>query len=428
MLMENQQLPQEPVQVQGKVSVLLVQPNVPTPNISQKKSKKKLIITLALIGLILLAGAAVWFFVLKDKKATSSDTATQTSADSASSKEEVKKPLVPYTIPYAFGDFTKENVKLYWRPAAGGDRVEAQDLGAKAYVSHSGVNGTNVFAVTDPTFGSSQGTTVWISVDAGKTYTKALVGKPLPADGAWDQVTSAVFSNDGSSLLIAFLPSTGNNTVKEIDVASKKVTDLFTSEQRGVFLSRYDKNAKKVYYSEGCYNCDGNSFNTVLVRSLASSKVETLYADATSIVVSSALNHDFTKILIASGTQSTEGLGASKPYKIEEYDIAAKTTKRILDIGEEVLVSVGYRDDGSSGGAGYYLKGGTIKNLGSAEVEMFTTTKKINSLLYIGRENVFVTTGEYNNYELINYNLVSKATTKILAGDDKTRLFGVTLQ
>jgi hypothetical protein len=216
------------------------------------------------------------------------------------------------------------------------------------------------------------------------------------------------------------------NTVKEIDLSTKKVKDLFSANASGVFIYAYDRAKKHIYYNTGCYNCDGNSNDKLLLRNLADNSDSTVLANnGKSSFGATIPNSTVTKLLLIAGTVSETELGSTPPYTLREFDVASKQAKDLLTISEDIMYStVGYRD----GGGIYYVKGNALYGLNEsgASSVLYQSDKPILDVFYVGNDAVVVSTGEYNDYRLIKYNLADKSSANILNGDEKTRIFGVT--
>lgn len=403
----------------------------------EKKSNKKLLIALAIILLLVVAGGAFWF-ITKNKQTTPSVSSNQSS--SQATKVDNQKTFTPFSINYAYTTDkqislpncgSSSNTNVYWRPFAGGDKTTALDTGESNNVSYSDIYQNQIVLITDPSCNSKDPTTVWYSKDSGKSYTKLFRGKPLPPANSttgWEQITSVKFSNDGKAILIGLLNNAGSiNTIKEITPDTKETKDIFTVNTAGVFINGYDTKLDTVYYSKGCYNCDGNTLNNLFAYNINTQNNTELFTETKLVVNQIKPNFQKTKFLVVKGTQLTDGIGGGKPYIIEEFDTNTKTSKKLVTINEDTTVNVGYRagDD-----IPYYSKGKnlyTINPSGNSDL-IFEASKPLLQILYLDKSNIVASTGEYNNFALTNYTIATKQLVSILNGDEKTRLFGVTLQ
>lgn len=396
-----------------------------------KTPKKKKVAIAAAVLLIVVGAVGAWYMMHKPKPAARTNSSTQ-----VDNTNTAPSSLSPATVMYSYKEKTgvtpagcgeQEKDKLYWRPVAGGDKTQAADTAAGSTVAYSGVYKNEAFVVTYPACGSKDGVTILYSQDAGKTYSNIFSGAAASGDGLADQITSAHFSSDGSAIVFGYLRSDSiKNTVKEIDPSSKVVKDLFTDDKHaGIFLHGYNKGAGRIYYSVGCFNCDGVSYDKVLVYDTAANTSSELYDDSKAGKTSEqvVMNSDLSKILRVRGTVG-EFMGGSAPYTIEEFDIATKTAKQITEIKEDTMVSVGYRSDD---GVPYFSSKNTVSIIGSAaqpEV-VFEASKPIIGVYHVSVDKVVASSGTYSDFVLTNYLVDTKQTVTLLSGDDKTNIFGV---
>lgn len=390
-------------------------------------SKGKKLLIVLIIVLLFLGGAATAWFIMKDKPAADNKSAQNTN-NSKQSQQTQNQPLQPFAVAYAHRTdggtsegCAQTQTSTYWRPIGGGERMTAFDAGKQMYTNHFQTYQNKAFVITEPGCGSTEGLAVWYSKDAGKTYTKVFTGKPA-TETEWEQITSARFASDGKSILIAFLPADGKNTVKEINPDTKAVKNLFSVESDGVFIQGYDSAKKQVYYFAGCYNCDGNRFNKLFVHDLTAKTDTTLFEDKDYLGMDTKINSDFTKVLRVKGPENMDVLGPGKPFTIEEFDIASKSFKKLQTIDEEALVRVGYREDD---GLAYYVKDKAIYNAASNAV-LFESSKPIVDTFLLTKDQVIASTGTFSDFSVVNFTISTKATINVFTGDDKTTVFGVT--
>ena len=283
-------------------------------------------------------------------------------------------------------------------------------------------------ATTDGQFEAKLPATIYYSNDAGKSYSKIYTG-PLPAAAeSIEQITSALFSTDGTAIVFGDLPQTdGKNTVKEIDIKAKSVKDLFTKpDLTGVFIKGYDVANKKLLYLTGCYNCDGSNTGKLYSRDLTSGLDTIIYvAPKASTALQTVLKSDFTKLLVVHGV-SGDALGAGAPYTVEEYDFAAKTSTQLAQITGETSAIAGY----STADVPYYVQSNTLYAVvaGGKPTTLFEAASPIIAVSYVGADTLVLSAGKYDNYQLTSYSISTKKTVKIFDGDGSTNLLGVTQQ
>jgi hypothetical protein len=283
---------------------------------SGKKRSKKPLIFVLLAMLFICIGAGMWL-LLRDRnpqvEPVSSSTASEVPTNAQSDNL--------FAVAYGYGDAEKVGMEIFWRPVAGGERRSAKNIGQKNYPGESGVHENQVYVVTSPSNGSSDGAMIWYSNDSGKTY-EELVSLDLPEpDKLGDQITSVAFSKDGKKLLYGLYPEDRKSSiVKEIDLETNESKDLFSVAGKAMFLQGYDPESGKVYYFTGCYNCDGNTKSQFFEYDITAKKEATLYSDTNSKVgVKHVLNDDYTKLLVLEGSASSDGIGGGVPYNLKEF-------------------------------------------------------------------------------------------------------------
>ena len=403
---------------------------LPTPNKPKWYKRKKFIVLIVLL-VALVATACAWAY-------TQSGTVTPTPTSSQSSTQPAAQPAAAgvSTVAYSYetiqastGNCSPSDSQLYWRPAEGGEKKTATDIGKSTYVSEHGVYENKVFAVTTAACDNKDAIAARLSTDYGKTYTKIYSGKPSTGNNnvLADQVTSAVFSLDGSSIVIATLPADADkNTVKEINIDTKSAKDLFTVDSRGVFLASYNSATQQAIYTTGCYNCDGGAHNTIYARDVEKGTETTLFKDEARYIEQIVPNQDASKLILVKSTPG-ELMGGGKPFIVEELNVASKAAKQLQTINEDSIVKVGYRhgDD-----MPYYSKGNAVYGIeaNGNSVALFEGSKSIKDVHYVDKDHVFTSTGVWDSsdFELINYTLSTKSAVTLLNGDVHTQIFGVT--
>ncbi len=416
-----------------KITVPAAEVDTTKPSSTNKsrpdRSKKTLLIILVLA--LAIGAAAAAYFLTKDTSTpttTSSQPSSQTATTSPSSQK-------PFAVAYAYRVNDKvstvkncgsQKTQAYWRPIGGGDKTSAVEFGTNNYVSFSEIYKNKVIVATDAGCGSTDGSAVWYSQDAGKSYQKILKLNPPKSSGEWDQITSIKISNDGKTVLAAVLPADrAKNTVKEIDLSNNNVKDLFSSEKAGVFIQGYDRAKKNILYNSGCFNCDGNVFSILYEHNLDKNADRVVFEDTKHVGIQTVPSSDFSKLLLLKGVNSESGLGASAPFTLEEFTMANSTSKTLLTLNEEKTPQVGYRDGDD---VVYYTKGNAVYGLDSKDgsTALFETTKPIIDVPYVGKDLVLARAGDFNNYTLTSYTNSTKTAVKILDGDEYTSIFGLT--
>ncbi|HEY5668092.1 MAG TPA: hypothetical protein VIR03_02895 [Candidatus Saccharimonadales bacterium] len=422
--------PQEPSQSQQPPKDSL--PNGPRPFY---KRKVFFIIVALLTLLLILAGA--WFMKYRndsDTKKPSSSAAKQSKQSKQQARPANNAQLAPYDVVYSHetqqlgngSGCTQMQASLLWKPLSGGAETNAATMAAQSVVSYHDIYKNKVLAVTDAACGSTNGTAVWYSEDAGKTYAKVFGGNPpAGADGAeWDQITSAKFSTDGSRIVIGFIAAGAlNNTVKEINPATKTSSNLFTVNSRGVFVVGYNRTTHQLLYYNGCYNCDGNTFSKLRSHDTNANTDTVLFDDQTHITLQTSPNADLSKLMLIKGVAG-DMLGGGGPFTIQEFTTANQTTTVLQTVNQDTAVlHAGYRSDGTR----YYSKDATLYGLAAngTPTTLFTAAHPIQGVYYVGAAEAVLSTGESSSYNVIKATFNPAATTSLLTAEAYHTVFGV---
>lgn len=385
----------------------------------KKSSKKKLLIIFGILFLLLL-GAGL-FFVLKDTNSENSNEATLPVSEPV--KKISPKPLgVLYSkstdLPDTQNDCSNTSNSINFKPLADGDDSKVLDLGDNNYVQQNGIFENKVFMVVGPGCGSKSKTTLYYSQDSGETYSKLYEGSGPDDNGSADQITSATFSSDGKSIIYAVLPPTGSkNSVKTIDLTTKETQNLFTSEYRGVFINSYDTKNQKVYFTKGCYNCDGNSGSKILVYDIETKSESTILDLGKSFNVGFAFNEDFSQAFVATGEASTEGPGAGPPYKVYNFTLEDKKLSEVTGVNnDDYILKVGYRDDGMA----YFANSKAVYGVSSGKIiTLFEPDESLRNVFLVKKDNVVVQTNKGETSTILNFVSSSKKADTVMTFSEK---------
>lgn len=396
----------------------------------QKRSFKKPVIILLVALIVGVGGFFAWSALSSNK---TDDTIKKQPASSQDAPRETLS-YAPQNVIYAFRANNNDPYAIYYRPAGGGDRMEAMKLVSRDDgVTYADVRGSRIaFASTDA---------IYTSQDSGKTY------KKITSLKAGEQVTSLKLSTDGTSIAYGLLPDVGSkNTVKTVSVDGKAEDDLFTSDKPGVFIYAWNKSLKQIFYQEGCYNCDGSVPGDML-RDLTTNKVTNpLTKSAESILTGQpVISDDFSTIVYqlgkttAAGRTLDLGILGFPPYTINVFTVADSKTAAVATIGaagqtntngtpKDWRVSVGFQAGTSNA---YYTVDDELFSVNNGAGEsIYKAPKIINDTYYL---NFVQKSFIYDLYEdngidftLNNYGLKTLTNTKIFEGDSNTRVLGVT--
>ncbi len=398
--------------------------NEPTPIVSAVAPipKKNRTLFYILVSVLLAVSLAVGIWAYLN---SSTPTPPSTINGSAINTQSKNKNLQPSSIVYSFKKSMDDPSAFYSRPIIGGERTLAKQLQAKEYTSQSDIYKDKVLIVTNVGSGDSDEAVIWFSQDSGRTYEKIFKELSTSADTSnlGPQITSARFSNDGSAIVFALLSANRENTVKEINLQTKNEKDLFTADTAGVFITAYNKEKNKLYYSKGCFNCDGNSNNEMLLRDLSDNSESVVYKKNNAVVIQTVFNEDLTKAVVLSGT-SGEFLGASEPYTVEELILESKKFTAIATLGSKTTPAIGYTVEGMP----FYSDNNKIYGVENSDRKstlLFEDTQPILSAHLISKDMVITSSGSYDDFKVTNYFLRDKKSVIVLSGDSNTLIVGV---
>ncbi len=396
---------------------------IPDSQNSGSDNKRKLMLVAAAV-VILIGGAGAWW-ALGHKKSTTKTTTSNNSSQSANQPALVQSGQ-PDLVAYAFKEKDTSPYTVYWRPAAGADnkRTQALSLDNGVGLSRGDVLGSKVAFNTDKA--------IYVSSDGGKKYDLVYT---LQKD---EQITSVKFSSDGGALAVATLPAVNpstKNSVKSINLTDKQTAALFTSDKLGVFLMNWQRQKQTIIYTEGCTQCDGNTYNEVLVRDLRSNTINKKIAlspdTSKALVAGDVVSNDGTKLIYSTGLVAPgEGLpGAGAPYTVYELDIASgKTTTIATSDSKTNHIFVGYQGASTKPYYTFDKQLYAFDASGDGKWNLFFEGgKSILGVFYVGPPMAVVSVGnDTADFALTFYTSVKTASNTILQGDNNTQIFGVT--
>ena len=399
-----------------------------------KGRKKKLLVILAVVVVLgALGGGGYWYWQnSKDKPVPAASNTTQTENKPAETKSEIGLN----TIAYAFRDGDTKPYELFWRPAASGDKTLAASLPANAYITQHDVSDNKVVFSTELDGDAA----IWYSEDGGKKFSKIYEAQNQATEEMGNQITSMVFSSDGSSVVFGLLGADRKNQVIKLDAKSKNTENLFTSDQAGVFIYAYEASQKKIIYSEGCFNCDGNTGSPVILNDMAANtKTNVAAATSTNGIQFADINKDFSEILVKNSTvdqaQANENIGGasfSPPYELVGINLKDSSKKSYGTFGEKPadanaelpFSTAGYMDDGVTP---YFALGNQIFSTANGQKSViYEASKPLLGVYFVGKDNIVASSGGYADFVLNNFSVSGKKSSIILNGDANTIIFGVT--
>lgn len=394
--------------------------------VRSSSGKKPLLIAVGiLLAVALIVGLALAWLMMNSKSTPDNHT-THTS-------EQQTKATVfsqPENLVYARGDGKDAPYALYAKSVTSNDQVEAMTLPSNVHFTGypgNAIYGNQVALATTDTV--TRQDSIYFSSDGGKNYKKIYTG------GQDGQITSLAFASNGKSIVIGLNPSpTSGNQVTEISLEGDHQTKaLFRIDEAGVFLKGYDQEKQKVVYFSGCYNCDGGAMKDLRLYDIINKKQETLYS-AANMIDGLAINHDFTKILIAEGTLSpatdSQPFASTKaPYLISSLDISNKTKETVMTIDGGTLKEVGYTPAGKP----YALTNKRAVSIADGKLTtIFETTETISPSVtssFVGDNNAVVGVAPTNTQRTTRVIYSKDATmepVELIKVNDATILVGVT--
>ena len=201
-------------------------------------------------------------------------------------------------------------------------------------VDHIDSAGNVIAFTTAPSCGTSEAAKLIVSSDGGKSF------KTIADAAQNDFFTSIKISNDGKSVIVAMLDSTSRkNQVGAYRVSGQKASLIFTAEKSGVFLHA-DINGV-VYFTQGCYQCDGGRDPDLLTYSSKTSSVKTI-ATIVGLLGKVTFTNKANKALIESITPG-DGLGGELPVDFYEFKTGDNTLTKLHTEGSSFPTDSGYR-------------------------------------------------------------------------------------
>lgn len=394
------------------------------PRAHTKKSKLGVLVGIVLV-LLLASGLAAWYM-------TNSDTnQAEEGQDKTSTTAKPAEPLQPYAAVYSSttsGDIDKETdcatlkTTVHIKPF-NKDKAYTFEPSDNLTLSWFDTYENKIALVTEPSCGSKENMTVWLSKDSGQTFEKIFEGNSSADEGFGDQATSLKFARDGKSIVVAVLPGgegTQKNTVKQIDIDNKSVTNLLSSDDAGVFVEGFDNKDGKIYYFTGCYNCDGNTNSQLMVHDVADGSKKTVFDIGNKITSDSQINPDYSKILIVKSQQATDTLGSTGPYELVEIDL--NTGEELsLKTTEGSFASIGYRETSPY----YALKNKIFVIENEKETALFETENPLANVYILSNEAVIGSTASEDTENLFSYAYGTKSLTSLTKITSDTTL-GIT--
>lgn len=390
----------------------------PTQPKPAKRGGLKRYLTMA-TALVVLTGLGFggWRLVAQKEQSASSTSETTPSKSDGYISENKSVNTQPAAIVYAQRTDENSPYELFRKSLAGDDKaISVLKLATDDYLG--GYQAASQYVALS--IEGKNGPSIWLSSDSGKSYQKVWSGQAAGENVFGDQITSLLFSHDQKRLLFAVYGVNQVNTIKELSLADAQVKDLFTSDKVGVFLKRYDSAKLELYYTTGCYNCDGNTDLPLLRRDLLANQETTIVTAADKYLLSVGVKAGGSELIYSLGAISDEGIGAGAPYEVFQYNTATNEATKLLEETDVYVWATGYGDDDT----GYYVLGSKIYTLMDKKL-LFDAEQTILRVGYLSKELVITESGEYPNLLIASYDTSSKKATSLLAENANTAFIGV---
>jgi hypothetical protein len=381
---------------------------------------KKLAVGTAVVFALVLVGGAIWYLIFKkDPQPSLTGATTPATTDHSYISDSQNKERKPFAVIYSFRNNSSDPLELFWRPIGGGDPVSALKLTADSYLSQFATKGPYVVAVST----DQSGPKVWLSNDSGKSYSKVMSGENQGDAGRNPQITSAIFSNDQKRLLVALLGTNSKNTVTEISTASKEAKVLFTSDSPGVFFDFYDSAKAKLYYSTGCYNCDGNTGFPYLLRDLATGQEKVLINTSEKYRLQTNVSPDKPEIVYIQGSRSVDSMGDAGPYQLLKLNTETGqiTPVKESQTPEPLISGLGLKEQT------YYVKGSGVYSIENDGL-LFDAELPINQVYTVTKDLIVLSSGSLEKFQVVTYDTTTKKASVLMTGTANTAILGITEQ
>lgn len=403
----------------------------------KKHRSKKPLVVLLVIVLLGGLGAGGWYLVVKKhifaKKSSPANSNTAKANDTSVAQPSVNQDLSPSTVAYAYRDSTSVPYTLYYRPATGGDRTEVMKLPKDFAIAYHDAQRSSVAFSSD--------SAVYVSSDAGKTYSKIY---ETTGGGA---ITSIKLSAEGDRVAIGLVPNFGSNVkggVFSVDLQGKDKKDLFDADKYAIYTIGWSSTKQKMAYAEGCYGCDG-SRSAYKMRDLKTKSASELIpgGDIKTLGFAQSISDDMTKLIYVESTYDpaikVDGpveYYSAAPFKVKLLDYTTNKATTIATIGTKneknangtEKVRQFYTGFNAGSTKAYYAEGASLYGVeGSTQSTLYSTGATILGVGYVGKDQLLTWYGkDTSDFVLVNYGLSAKKETKIFGGDNNTVVLGVT--
>lgn len=382
------------------------------PRAQAKKTKLGVLVGVIVI-LLLGSGLTAWYMT------NNNSNQPEESQDQTNTVVQPAEPLKPYAAVYSTTSVGEVNEKtdcatikttVHIKPF-NNDQAYTFEPSDNLTLSWFDTYENKIALVTEPSCGSKEKMTVWLSKDSGRSFEKIFEGNNSTNEGFGDQATSLKFARDGTSVVVAVLPGeegSPKNTVKQIDIDSKSVTNLLSTDEAGVFIEGFDNKDGKIYYFTGCYNCDGNTNSKLMVHDVADGSKKVVFDIGDKVTSDSQINPNYSKILVVKSQPAPDTLGSIGPYELVEIDLNSGE-ELSLKTSKDSFASIGYR-----GTIPYYaLKNKIFVIENEKETALFETENSLANVYVLSNDAVIGSTASGDSENLFSYAYETKSLTSL---------------
>ncbi len=311
------------------------------PVLLEKPAKRRLEFLIAAgVAVLLVAAGLLWYFMLRDLGATNEH--------AANTSDELNRAIIgqPDQLIYnRSGSLTRQET-IYAASIESGEETEVMALPFGISATYAITYGRQVAFVAQGDSTASDQAAIYYSSDSGKSYEKIYSASNSDVSvGLGTQITSLIFSNDGTALLAGVLlaeeieTDSGvsgihrENQVTEIVLDhDNQATVLFTSKYPGVLLKGYDRSNHKAFYLlSGCYNCEPY-YEGIYSHDLQADTEELLYdSDSFPSILPTniSINKAATKVLVLEMTSGSRYSTSNVSYELFTIDTSTKAKDSI---------------------------------------------------------------------------------------------------
>ena len=391
-----------------------------------KSSKPRRVLTVFII-VILIAGIGVRAVVLfsSDDSSESNTATTNQESEQTTNQEQVinNQGYMLDKIFYAHADDAGSPKQIYTRPAGGGERIEkaGKTISSIAVVTQATRNSKKALVYDNKSI-----TLIDVEGFSEQIYTNS---------SSTRDIVTPIFSSDGTEIVFSEVfngASQGQEkpVVKVLNVNSGEVTKTieFGGETPvGVYGKAWDSANQKLFYIQGCYQCDGvNPQILSTTDGQTFSQAMPSFAAPYEFIDNTSVNSSATQIVwvesavvpLGSGLNLDVANDSEKPaFRIHLSDINSGEDKVIAELGHDLTS----QDTLGSSDGSYFVKVGWVETETGQSTPYYTYENKVFQYRENGDDSVLFqgTNGVVSVYWVSDKEIVvgSAVTPNISSGE-----------